>query len=155
MDMLFPVVSTLHTLAAVVWVGGMFFAHMVLRPALLAEEPALRLGVWSKVFPRFFAWVWLAVALLPSTGYVMVFVDFGDFAAAGHHVALMHIVGWVMVALYAFMVVRPFRQFQAAVAEKTWQTAAQHLGVMRRIVTTNLILGLAVIVAGVSGRFWG
>jgi len=155
MDMLFPVVSTLHTLAAVVWVGGMFFAHLILRPSLMIEPPATRLGVWTRVFPRFFMWVWLAIAVLPATGYIMVYVDFGGFAAAGRHVELMHALSWVMIALFAFMVSKPYRALQAAVAAGDWPSGAQHLATMRRIVTTNLILGLVVIVAGVSGRFWG
>jgi uncharacterized membrane protein len=155
MDMLFPVVSTLHTLAAVVWVGGMFFAHMALRPALMAEEPATRLGVWSRVFPRFFAWVWLAVVILPATGYAMVFVDFGGFSQAGRHVEIMHAIAWVMIALYAYLFFRPYRGLQAAVADRIWPKAARHLATIRRIVTTNLILGLLAIIAGVSGRFWG
>lgn len=155
MDMIFPVVSTLHTLAAVVWVGGMFFAHMALRPALLAIEPPLRLGVWARVFPRFFSWVWMAAVLLPLTGYVMVFVDFGGFAAAGLHVEIMHGIGWVMVALFAFLFFRPYRALESAVAAEDWPRAGRALALIRRIVTTNLILGLLVIVAGVSGRFWG
>ena len=53
-----------HTLAAVVWVGGMFFAHQALRPAAAALDPPLRLPLWSRVFDRFFAWVIAAIVLL-------------------------------------------------------------------------------------------
>lgn len=151
----FPVVSTLHTLAAVVWVGGMFFAHMALRPALMAEEPPKRLAVWARVFPRFFAWVWLSVVILPATGYVMVFMDFGSFEAAGLHVRLMHGVSWIMIALYAFLFFKPFQGLKAAVAVEDWPTGGKNLAMIRRIVTINLTLGVLVIVAGVSGRFWG
>ena len=154
-EILFPIASTAHTLAAVIWVGGMFFAHMALRPALMEEQPPTRLQVWRNVFPRFFAWVWLSVIILPVTGYAMVFVDFGGFAAAGHHVTLMHGIGWVMVILYAFLYFRPYAKFKAEVEAKNWPGAAAHLVIIRRIVTTNLILGLVVIAAGVSGRFWG
>lgn len=155
MDVLFPVVSTLHTLAAVVWVGGMFFAHMVLRPTLMEEEPATRLGIWSRVFPRFFAWVWIAVCILPASGYAMVFVDFGGFRAAGLHVEVMHGLSWLMTALYAFLFFKPYPALQAAVAAKDWPAGAKNLGTIRQIVTINLVLGIAVIIAGVSGRFWG
>lgn len=154
-EFLFPISSTTHTLAAVIWVGGMFFAHMALRPSLMQEDGPTRLRVWSHVFPRFFAWVWACVIILPVTGYAMVFVDFGGFEAAGHHVTLMHGLGWVMVVLYAFLFFRPFAKFQAAVSSKEFPTAAANLAIIRRIVTTNLILGLVVISAGVSGRFWG
>ena len=38
----FSLVYTLHVLAALIWVGGMFFAWMILRPAAVAalEGPA-------------------------------------------------------------------------------------------------------------------
>jgi len=47
----------LHSLSAVLWVGGMFFAHQVLRPAAAALEPGPRLTLWSRVLGRFFGWV--------------------------------------------------------------------------------------------------
>jgi len=65
----FSLVYTLHVLAALIWVGGMFFAWMILRPAAVAalEGPA-RLKLWANVFQRFFVWVWIAVAILPISG---------------------------------------------------------------------------------------
>ncbi len=154
-EFLFPVSSTLHTLAAVVWVGGMFFAHMALRLALMEQEPPTRLGVWRGVFPRFFTWVWISVIILPTTGYAMVFVDFGGFEAAGLHVTVMHYIGWVMIFLYAFLFFQPYAKFKAEMEAGNLPAAAGHQAVIRRIVTTNLILGIVVIGAGVSGRFWG
>ena len=62
-------VYSLHLLAALVWVGGMFFAWMVLRPAAVAAlEAPPRLKLWLEVFPRFFYWVWAAVILVRITG---------------------------------------------------------------------------------------
>lgn len=151
----FPIVSTLHTLAAVVWVGGMFFAHMALRPALAVDEPARRLSVWARVFPRFFAWVWGCVIVIPATGYIMVFWDFGGFRAAGFHVEIMHLLSWVMIALYVFLFFKPYQSLKSAVAAEDWPAGGAALGLIRRIVTVNLVLGVLVIVAGVSGRFWG
>ena len=55
-------VITLHLLAVVIWVGGMFFAYMALRPAagnLL--EPPIRQTLWVAVFKRFFVWVWVSL----------------------------------------------------------------------------------------------
>lgn len=37
----FALVYTLHLLAALVWVGGMFFAWMILRPAAMTALEAL------------------------------------------------------------------------------------------------------------------
>ena len=64
----------LHILAAVIWIGGMFFAYMVLRPVAASQlEPPARLTLWAACFDRFFVWVWLAVVLLPLSGYWILF----------------------------------------------------------------------------------
>ena len=47
-------VLALHILCIVVWVGGMFFALVVLRPSLAALEPAQRIALHNRVFRRFF-----------------------------------------------------------------------------------------------------
>lgn len=56
----FSLVYTLHVLAALIWVGGMFFAWMILRPAAVKAHRACRLGLSVNVFQRFFVWVWVA-----------------------------------------------------------------------------------------------
>ena len=38
----------LHILGAVIWVGGMFFAHFVLRLAAMPLEPAIRLPLMRR-----------------------------------------------------------------------------------------------------------
>ncbi len=48
------VATSLHTVAAVLWVGGIFLAYRVLRPAAMALEPPQRLTLWADVFGRFF-----------------------------------------------------------------------------------------------------
>ncbi len=59
----------LHVLSVVVWVGGMFFAYMALRPAAVQTlEPPQRLPLWAATFDRFFPWVWLAVTLILGSG---------------------------------------------------------------------------------------
>ncbi|MET0093358.1 MAG: hypothetical protein ABW120_07480, partial [Sedimenticola sp.] len=72
---------TLHLLGTVVWVGGMFFAHMALRP-VAAEllEPPQRLPLLKGVLDRFFRWVWLAVVLILVTGY---WIFLGPFKGEG------------------------------------------------------------------------
>ena len=72
----------LHVLAAVVWLGGMFFAYMVLRPAAGPLEQRERFALWHRVFGRFFPWVWASIVLLLVTGYGMLFRGFGGFAGA-------------------------------------------------------------------------
>src|SRR3712207_2743588 len=97
----------LHSLAAAVWVGGMFFAYMALRPAAGALEPPQRLTLWRGTFDRFFPWVWAAVAALLVSGYAMIFLYFGGFSGAGLHVHVMHGIGLVMMALFAHLFFAP------------------------------------------------
>ncbi len=83
----FSLAYTLHVLAALVWVGGMFFAWMILRPAAVAalEGPA-RLRLWANVFQRFFVWVWVAVAILPISGIGLLQLRFNGFETAPRYV---------------------------------------------------------------------
>lgn len=144
-----------HALSAVIWVGGMVFAYAVLRPAAGGLEPPQRLALWNGVFRRFFIWVWHALVLLPLTGYVLLFDTFGGFAGAGLHIHLMQATGWLMIAIFLFLFYGPYKKFRAAVADEDWQLAGRHLGSIRRIVATNMVLGLITVAVGASGRYWG
>ena len=145
----------LHTLSAVVWVGGMFFAHQVLRPAAVMLEPGPRLILWSRVLGRFCAWVFAAIVLLLLTGYAMVFSLYAGFAGIGLHVQLMQGIGILMVLLFLHLYFAPWRRFRAAVARQDWAEGGRQLGQIRTIVTINLVLGVIVVAIGSSGRYWG
>jgi uncharacterized membrane protein len=146
----------LHLLAAVVWVGGMFFAYMVLRPvAATLLEPPQRLPLWTQTFMRFFPWVWLAILLLTATGYTMVFAVFGGMGSVGLHVHLMQGLGWVMILMFMHMYFAPFQRMKRAVVAGDWPTGGQQLAQIRRIVGINLILGLLVVLIASSGRYLG
>jgi len=144
----------LHVLAAMVWVGGMFFAYMVLRAAAGPLEPALRLALWHRVFGRFFPWVWASIVLLLVSGYFMLFQYFGGFAGATPHVHLMQVTGIVMMLLFLHLFFVPWRRFGHAVASGAFAEAAKQLNQIRRIVAVNLVLGLLTVIVGSSGRYW-
>jgi uncharacterized membrane protein len=145
----------LHALSAVVWVGGMYFAHQVLRPAAAGLDPAPRLLLWSRVLGRFFAWVIAAIILLLASGYTLVFAVFGGFAAAGLHVHLMQGIGILMMLLFFHLYFAPWKRFRRAVARQDWAEGGRQLGQIRTIVTVNLVLGAVVVAIGSSGRYWG
>lgn len=154
--MISPLATGLHALAAIVWVGGMFFAYLILRPAVggIAPPPE-RLKLWDRVFGRFFLWVWGAVLLLPATGYVLIVDQYGGFAGAPIHVHWMHGLGWLMNALFIYLFFAPYRTFRKAVAGEDWPTGGASLNTIRRIVAVNLALGLITAAIGASGRYWG
>lgn len=154
MLMLSPLFNALHALAAALWVGGMFFAYVVLRPAIGFMEPPHRLTMWNNVFDRFFRLVWVLVVALPATGYYAVYADFGGFAQSGLHVNVMHGLGWIMIAIFVFLFAGPYRRYRAAVAAGDWAAAGTVLTVIRRAIAVNLSLGLLTIAIGASGRLW-
>ena len=144
-----------HILSAVVWVGGMFFALIVLRPATAALEPGARLGLWLRVFERFFAWVFAAIVLLLASGYAMIFGVYAGFRGIGLHVHVMQAIGIIMMLLFFHLYFAPWRRFRAAVGRQDYPAAAGQLNQIRVIVAINLILGVITIAVGSSGRYWG
>jgi uncharacterized membrane protein len=145
---------TLHVFAAVVWVGGMFFAYMVLRPSAGSLEPAARLALWRRVLGRFFPWVWASIALLLMSGYSMLFHAFGGIAGAPLHILIMQGIGIVMMLLFLYLFFVPWRRFGLAIDRAAFPEAAKELNQIRLIVAINLALGLLTVAAGATGRFW-
>ncbi len=145
----------LHSLAAVVWVGGMFFALLALRPATAPLEPGPRLQLWLRVLERFFAWVIAAIVLLLASGYGMIFGVYAGFRGVGLHVNLMQGIGIVMMLLFFHLYFAPWRRFRAALARQDFPAAAGQLNQIRVIVTINLVLGILTVAVGSSGRYWG
>jgi uncharacterized membrane protein len=89
-----------HVLCAVVWVGGMFFAYVVLRPSLSVLEPPQRMALHGQVFRRFFLIVWHAMPLIVLTGFAMIFAVFGGMAGVRWNVHVMMLLGLVMAAIF-------------------------------------------------------
>jgi len=145
----------LHTLAAVIWIGGMFFAYVVLRPSIGGIEPAPeRPRLWRRVFARFFPWVSASVLVLIVTGYALVFGQFGGMASVGLHIHVMQGLGWIMFLLYGHLYFASWSRFRRAVDAGDMPAAAPALAGIRRIVAINLALGLIVAAVGASGRYW-
>lgn len=145
---------TLHLLAAVIWVGGMFFAHQMLRPvAASLLEPPLRQPLWAGVFGRFFPWVWVAIITIPLTGYWMLFGVFGGMANVGLYVHVMHGLGLLMIAIYLYVFFVPYQGLKRAVAAQAWSEGKSHIDRIRDLVGINMILGLITIAIGAGGRY--
>jgi len=142
----FALLYTLHVLAATVWVGGMFFAWMVLRPAAVAVLQAPeRLTLWADVFRRFFVWVWVAVLVLPLSGIGMWHMRFGPLESAPRYVHIMAGLYLVMLALFLRIQLLQLTVLKRAVEAERWPDGGAVLGQIRRLVGINLVLGLLVI----------
>ena len=145
----------LHLLSAVVWVGGMIFAHSSLRPAAVQVlEPPLRLELWVQVFRRFFVLVWLSIVIVLATGYWMLFNYFAGFAGAGLHIHIMHGAGLLMVMIYLHVFFVPYRRLRQAVIIQDYPLAGAQLNQIRKMVGINILIGLLVITVGSAGRYF-
>jgi uncharacterized membrane protein len=146
----------IHLLAVLIWVGGMFFAYVVLRPAAVdVLQPPERLRLWDNVFRRFFNWVWGAIGAILASGLYMVYL-FGGMAHVPPHVHIMLLLGLVMVAVYGYVFFACYVPLSLHVAKERWKEAGAMLGKIRKLVAVNLTLGLitvSVAAIGVAGGF--
>lgn len=142
----------LHLLGAVVWVGGMFFAYMALRPAAAQLlEPPQRLPLWAATLQRFFAWVWVAVLLILLSGLGMIFT-LGGFGAVRSHVHAMFALGLLMMLIFLHVYFAAFAKLRRFVAVQEWKSAGAALSQIRMLVGANLLLGLLTIAVALVGR---
>jgi uncharacterized membrane protein len=138
-------IKALHLLCAVLWVGGLFFAYVVLRPSLAAIDAPQRMLLQTQVFRRFFLVVWHAMPLVLISGFGMLFL-IGDMEHLSWQIHAMLGLGVLMAALFVIIVFGPWRRFRRTIDRTRMNNS---LNTMRKLIGVNLLLGLAtVIIAG-------
>jgi uncharacterized membrane protein len=148
-----PINLFLHVTSVTVWVGGMFFAWMCLRPVAAAQlKPPERLTLWAAVFARFFPWVFVAVAAILLSGLFTLAAT--GMAQAPLHWHLMLVSGLTMIAIFLYVVVVPYAALRIAVAKQDWPNGGAALGRIRKLIGTNLLLGIATITVATLGRLF-
>lgn len=144
-----------HLLGVIVWVGGMFFAYMALRPAAAALlSPPQRLPLWNGTFARFFPWVWASVVLILASGLYMIAI-LGGFRGLAPQVHVMLAIGLAMMLIFTYVYTSPYQRLRRAVAAQEWKEGGDALAQIRRLVGVNLSLGLINTVIGLWGRILG
>jgi uncharacterized membrane protein len=145
---------TLHVLAVVLWVGGMFFAHQCLRPVAASQlDPPARLTLWVGVFGRFFPWVWAIILTILASGLWMIFMVFGGFKGAALYIHLMFGLGLVMMVIYVYVFFGPYGRLKKAVANRDWPAGGKSLTLIRHLVGINTLIGLLTIAVASGGRY--
>ena len=140
----------IHLLGVVVWVGGMFFAHVCLRPVAAAQlPPPQRLPLLAAVLGRFFVAAGIAIVAILGSGLLR-FGALGGAAAPWHWHAMASI-GSAMMLLYLIIVLRHYPRLKAAVAAQTWPAGGAAMEAIRKLVLANLILGGVTIVIALAG----
>ena len=141
----------IHLLAVLIWVGGMFFAYLVLRPsAVEVLEPSQRLRLWDVVFHRFFIWVWGAVATLLVSGLYMIYL-YGGIVHVARHIHIMLAMGLAMMVIYGYVFFACYVPFSLHVAKQRWAEAGEMLARIRKLIAVNLTLGVLTVCVAVIG----
>lgn len=151
--MQFPI--SLHLLAAVLWIGGMFFALLVVRPLciqMLDPGPA-RLKLMLAIQGRFLKWIGLFVLVLQASGYWMLTQVMGGFNGLGWHVNLMLLLGNVMTLLYLYAYLFPYRKAKAYARDGKGLETAIQMERIRKGTVLNLTLGIILVLSGSMGRY--
>lgn len=142
----------LHILGVVIWVGGMFFAYMALRPVAAAQlQPPQRLPLWAGVFRLFFPWVWISIALILVSGLYLVML-LGGFGVISMNIHAMFGIGLVMMLVFCFVYFIPYGKLARAVVAQEWKQGGEALGTIRKMIGFNLMLGLINIAVAAMSR---
>lgn len=142
---IYVILKALHLLCAVLWVGGMFFAYVVLRPSMAAIDAPQRMLLHTRVFKKFFLVIWHAMPVAIISGFAMIGLRW-NMAAAPWQINAMMGLGVLMGVVFLAIFFGPYRQFRRT-TDRNRMTSS--LDSIRKLIGVNLVLGLAtVIVAG-------
>ena len=145
---MYDLVKLLHLIAAIVWLGGMTFMLLALRPAALATlDPQPRARLMVAVMQRFFPLVAGSVIVLFATGTNLYTTGFRAVKAAtgsgsvplGWNVML--VLGLLMFLIFGHIYFAGFRKFKRAVAAETWPPAAAAAAQIHTLIVVNFALG--------------
>ena len=136
-------VLAVHVVCGVIWVGGMFFAYVVLRPSLSVLEPIQRIALHTQIFRRFFLIVWHVMPLILLSGFAALFGLFGGPATAPWNVSVMMLLGLIMSAVFLLIVFGPYARFRRSTDRTTIVASMDRI---RKLIAVNLVLGIVTVV---------
>jgi uncharacterized membrane protein len=136
-------VLAVHVLCGVIWVGGMFFAYVVLRPSLSVLEPIQRIALHTQIFRRFFLIVWHVMPLILLSGFAALFGLFGGPATAPWNISVMMLLGLIMSAVFLLIVFGPYARFRRTTDRTTIVASMDRI---RKLIAVNLVLGIVTVV---------
>ena len=149
---------TVHVLAAMFWLGGMFFIAAVGAPVLRTLEPALRARIFTLLGERFRAAGWWSIAILIVTGTlnlhfrgILRWPVLGDAAFWQGRYGLA--LAWKLGGVAAMVVVSALHDFVLGPAAARLEAgSAAALRARRRaawLARANALFGLVVVIAAV------
>ena len=149
--MTYKILLLLHTMAIVIWLGGMVFAHFCLRPAAIALlAPPQRVPLLHAALARFFNVVAVVVLVVLATGLAMMLMVGMKYAPPVWHI--MAGLGVLMMAVFGHIRFGPFKRLGRCVNAADWPAAATQLDQIRLLVTVNMGIGFGILAVLFLGR---
>ena len=151
--MFYAALKAVHLLSIVVWVGGLFFVIVCLRPALRGLDGPTKLRFASEVLGRFLTIVNMAVALVLGSGLAMLWLAVREAKSPGLSFNMpldwyaMIGLGLVMMAIFGHLRGVLFKRLDRAVKAGDWAAGAAAFEPIPGWLVVNLVLGVIVIVA--------
>jgi uncharacterized membrane protein len=140
-----------HLAAGLIWLGGMALLIFALRPVAINRlTPPERLPLMAAVLSRFFAMVWVSIAVLLATGFWMLSGADMKLAPKGWHA--MSGIGFLMCLIFAHIWFSPFRRLKAAVKAADWPRAGVAMASLHPWVLVNFTLGWLAVAAVIVWR---
>jgi copper resistance protein D len=150
---------TLHVLAAMLWIGGMFFFALVGAPVLRKiESQELRARLFRQLGEKFRTIGWVAIVILIATGIANLhfrgWLD-SDVLGSRHFwtTAVGTALAWKLGAVVAMLVVQAFHDFNLGPASSRAAAGTPESIRLRRraalLARLSAILGLVVVIAAV------
>ncbi len=143
---MYSLLKFLHLAGAMVWLGGMTFMLLALRPSLpLVETPAQRLPLLAAVLRRFFLLVWAAIAVLLLSGFYMFGRAGAQAAPVGWHA--MAGIGTLMMLIFGHIYFALYRPMVRAIAAADWAQGGRRANLIAKLVMLNFVLGWLAVAA--------
>jgi uncharacterized membrane protein len=147
-------VLPLHTLAVIVWLGGLFLLCVSFYPGGRQLESAAALSLWHRILSRFFIWAWISMLLILVSGIAMIFLAFGGFSGVPSIHRWNMLLGIPAIVLYGYLYFVPWRHFSDAMSTNDRLTAERSIRRTRTIMVVILVLGIVASVVSVAGRYY-
>ena len=144
---------TLHTLAVIVWLGGLFLLCVVFQPSTREVDTKTAMSLWHGMLSRFFAWAWISLLLTLATGIGMVFLKFGGFSDIPILHQVNRAIGIPAIALYGYLYFGPWQRFRRAMSRHDLTAAQKDIARVRVVMAVILTLGLVASAVSAAGRY--
>jgi len=149
MEIVTALIFWVHMLAAVVWIGGMVFNLLVVRPSMGVVDLPQRLKLADNILRRFIPVVWISVGLLVLTGLLMTLKRVASFeillkTGYGNILILKLTVVAVMISIVASIRYSLLPRFESLIDSQS-NDLNKVLGQMVTLVKVNLVLGVLIL----------